>query len=142
MPIDDDLAAWHRELRDLLDATADAMRALGIATASAGLSKSVHVTAADSAGQTIATIATRVRRTNALAQRLADADPTLADVALPLLGVPGAAPDVDLRPWWSRVLQKVSATANRASAAEGLETLRLEADAALQRAAAALARRK
>jgi hypothetical protein len=49
--------------------------------------------------------------------------------------VPGERPVVDLRPWWSRVLEKVSATARRNTAAQQLETLRLEADAALLRCA-------
>ena len=140
MAIDDDLAAWHGQLVQILEATADAMRKLGIARASAGLSSSVHEVAADSAEATVDTIAPRVRRANELALRLVAADPTLAEVVHPLLEVPGAAPIVDLRPWWSRLLQKVSGTASRASVVERLETLRLEADAALLRASGALSR--
>jgi len=53
----------------------------------------------------------------------------------------GAPPEVDLRPRWSRLLQTISATARRIAAAEALETLRLEADAALIRATGRLAAR-
>jgi len=75
-----------------------------------------------------------VRRANAAAEQLCAADPSLAEVVHPLLGVPGDKPEVDLRPWWSRILQAISGVASRASLAESLETLRLEADAALIRA--------
>ena len=53
----------------------------------------------------------------------------------------GAPPEVDLRPRWSRLLQTISVTAGRTAAAEALETLRLEADAALIRATGRLAAR-
>jgi hypothetical protein len=82
-----------------------------------------------------------VREANQLADRLLAADPALGSIVHPLLGVPGDKPEVDLRPWWSRLLDKISSTASRAGAAESLETLRLEADAALLRASSRLATR-
>lgn len=66
-----------------------------------------------------------VRKANELAARV-------GEIALTM---PGEKPIADLRPWWSRVLEKVSATARRNTAAQQLETLRLEADAALLRSA-------
>lgn len=125
----DDLEAWHRELRTLLDAVADAMRALGIARGAAGMSDAVHAVAAERGEDGFESIVRRVKRINLLAARVGE----------PTLSVPGAAPEVDLRPWWSRLLQRASATAQRTAIAESLETLRLEADAALVRAAARLA---
>jgi hypothetical protein len=68
-----------------------------------------------------------VRQTNELAVRVGEH----------ALTVPGEKPVVDLRPWWSRMLEKVSSTARRNTAAQQLETLRLEADAALSRSAGA-----
>ena len=112
---------------------ADATRTLGIARASVGISDSIEDAADSRAEATLEKIAARVREANALAERLQATDRSLAEVVQPLLGVPGAPPEIDLRPWWSRLLQRVSATARRTDAGERLETLRLEADAALIR---------
>jgi hypothetical protein len=124
----EDIEAWHRELRAILNQVADAMRALGIARDAVGVSDAVHEVASDNAETRLEKIAKRVRRANELATRVEEAP----------LTVPGAPPEVDLRPWWSKLLNKVSSTARRQAAAEGLETLRLEADAAMQRAASRL----
>jgi len=68
------------------------------------------------------------------------AAPNLAKVVHPLLCIPGEKPVVDLRPWWSKLLDRVSNTAKRATLAQRLDTLRLEADDALMRAMIQLAR--
>jgi hypothetical protein len=136
----DDLARWHRQLGVIVDAVADANRVLGIARASAPLSDAVLDAAESRADRLLERIVELVQQANDLAGRLHAADRSLADVVHPLLGVPGERPEVDLRPWWSRLLQKVSSTANRIAWAESLETLRLEADAALLRATGRLAR--
>src|SRR5262249_35901285 len=81
-----------------------------------------------------------VEKANELAERLYAADRSLADVVHPLLGVPGERPEVDLRPWWSRLLHMVSSTAKRTAWAESVETLRRGAEAALLRATSRLAR--
>jgi hypothetical protein len=138
---DDDLARWYHQLRAILDAVADATRSLGIARAAGGISDAIQDAAESRADDVLERIAKLVRKANALAARLHDADPSLADVVHPLLGIPGAPPEIDLRPWWSRLLQKISTTAQRTSAVESLETLRLEADAALLRATGRLAAR-
>jgi hypothetical protein len=138
---EDDLARWHRELHAILNAVADAMRLLGIARAGVAIIDSVENAADSRVEDLLENIATRVRAANALAERLQSADRSLAEVVQPLLGVPGDPPEIDLRPWWSRLLQRVSATARRTDAGERLETLRLEADAALLRATSRLARR-
>ena len=129
----DDLVTWARQLRAILDATADAMRTLGIATNAVGLSDAVHAAAATSSEHAFAKIVKLVREANGLAERIVANNPEHRAIVLPLLSVPGER-TVDLRPWWSRLLDRVSATARRNSAAESLETLRLEADAALVRA--------
>lgn len=136
----DDLARWHRQLGVILEAVADANRVLGIARASVPLSDAVLDASLSRADQLLERIIKLVQQANELAGRLYAADRSLADVVHPLLGVPGERPEVDLRPWWSRLLQKLSATANRTAWAESLETLRLEADAALLRATSRLAR--
>jgi hypothetical protein len=137
----DGLAAWHHQLRLVLDAVADASRALGIARNTVAISDSIEGAAASRAEDVLERIDKLVRQANQLAERLHADDPALADVVQPLLGVPGARPEIDLRPWWGRLLDKISSGARRASAAESLETLRLEADAALIRAAGRLATR-
>ena len=124
----DDLKAWHRELQSLLADVAETVRVLGIAQNSSGISDSVHSAAAERGETAVARIAAHVRRVNALAVRVNE----------PTLSIPGEAPEINLRPWWSRLLDKVSSTASRVSAVESLETLRLEADAALMRAASRL----
>ena len=134
----DDLVTWARQLQTLLDATADAMRALGIATNAAGVSDAVHAAAASRSEHAFPNIVKLVRDTIALAERIVAGNRAHGPIVLPLLSVPGEQTVVDLRPWWSRLLDKVSATARRNSAAEGLETLRLEANAALERASTAL----
>jgi hypothetical protein len=141
MSTDDDLARWHAQLRAILDAVADATRAFGIARASTGIADAIE-DAADSRGEdSVERLAKLVRKANRLADRMLEADRSLADVVHPLLGVPGARPEIDLRPWWSRLLHKISTVAQRTEAAESLETLRLEADTALIRATSRLATR-
>jgi len=134
MAIEDDLARWHRELHAILNAVADTTRALGVARASVGISSAVTGSADDRGDEGIERIARRVQTANAMAERLQAADPTLGAVVQPLLGVPGERPEVDLRPWWSRLLRHVSPGLQRTEAVESLETLRFEADAALMRA--------
>jgi hypothetical protein len=137
----DDLARWHQLLRAILDAVADASRALGGARASGGLSGSVGRAMHSRAEELLDQICALVDEANLLAGRIALADASLADIVHPLLGVPGERPEIDLRPWWSKLLLLLSSTAHRTSAGESLETLRLEADAALIRATGALAAR-
>lgn len=134
MAVDDDLARWHRELHAILNAVADTTRALGVAGASVGISSAVRASADDRGDEGIDRIAQRVQTANAMAERLRAADPSLAGVVQPLLGVPGERPEVDLRPWWSRLLRHVSPGLQRTETIERLETLRFEADAALMRA--------
>lgn len=114
---------WVRALRTILDDVAVLARILGIAEGAVGISDAVHGGAATDAEQRMTRLERMVRNANELAARLGET---------PLI-VPGEKPVVDLRPWWSRVLEKVSATARRNTAAQQLETLRLEADAALLR---------
>ncbi|HEY5945549.1 MAG TPA: hypothetical protein VIV40_08655 [Kofleriaceae bacterium] len=114
---------WVRALRTILDDVAVLARILGIAEGAVGISDAVHGGAATDAEQRMTRLERTVRNANELAARLGET---------PLI-VPGEKPVVDLRPWWSRVLEKVSATARRNTAAQQLETLRLEADAALLR---------
>ena len=116
---------WARHLKMILDATADTSRMLSLADNAVGFSDSVHGGAASSAQDAMPRLVRLVRSANEIAARLGE----------PALTVPGEAPEVDLRPWWSRMLEKVSATARRNAAGQQLETLRLEADAALQRTA-------
>ena len=134
MSRDDELARWYHQLRAILDAATDATRTLGVARASGAISDNIDDAASSRAEEVVTRIVELVAEANASAERIHQADPRMAAVVHPLLGVPGAPPEIDLRPWWSRLLQKVSATARRADAAESLETLRLEADAALVRA--------
>ena len=120
-----DQEEWARHLKMILDATADTSRMLALAENSAGISGDVQGGAASSAEAAMPRIVSLVRSANAIAARLGE----------PALTVPGEAPEVDLRPWWSRMLDFVSSTARRNTAGQQLETLRLEADAALQRTA-------
>ena len=114
---------WVRVLRMILDEVSTITRVLGIAEGAAGVSSSVHGGAATDAEERMQKLERMVRKANEVATRVGE----LA------LTVPGEKPIVDLRPWWSRMLEKVSATARRNTAAQQLETLRLEADAALLR---------
>ena len=116
---------WARHLKMILDATADTSRMLALAESSGGISGDVQGGAASSAEAAMPRIVSLVRSANAIAAQLGE----------PALTVPGEAPEVDLRPWWSRMLDLVSSTARRNTAGQRLETLRLEADAALQRTA-------
>lgn len=115
---------WARVLRTILDEAATIMRQLGIAESAVGISGAVSDGAAVSAEVRLERLAATVRGANELAGRVGE---------MPLT-VPGEKPVVDLRPWWSRVLEMLSATARRNTAGQQLETLRLEADAALLRA--------
>lgn len=117
---------WERYvgcLRAILDEVAELTRILGIAEGAVGVSEAVHGGAAKDAEARMERLEHMVRNANELA----------ALVSEPTLTVPGEKPVVDLRPWWSRILEKVSSTARRNTAAQQLETLRLEADAALVR---------
>jgi hypothetical protein len=114
---------WAVILREILNEVADLTRMLGIAEGAVGLSDAVHAGAAITAEERMKRLVRTVRRANELAVRIDEQAMT----------VPGEAPVVDLRPWWSRMLEKVSATARRNTAAQQLQTLRLEADAALLR---------
>jgi gamma-glutamyl:cysteine ligase YbdK (ATP-grasp superfamily) len=107
----------------ILDEVATITRVLGIAEGAVGVSGAVHGGAAEDARERMQKLERMIRKANELAARVGEAT----------LTVPGEKPIVDLRPWWSRVLEKVSATARRNTAAQQLETLRLEADAALLR---------
>ncbi len=133
-----DLMEWHGVLQAILTAVADATRLLGISRASVGVSEPVQVVAAANADALLERITTLVRQANRLATMIADLEPPLGEVVHPLLGEPGAAPAVQLRPWWARLFDKLS---SRTTAHEQLETLRLEADAAAMRAATHLGRR-
>lgn len=115
---------WISILRAILHEVADLTRVLGIAEGAVGISEAVHGGAANDAEARMERLERMVRNANELAARLGEMAMT----------VPGEAPIVDLRPWWSRILEKVSSTARRNTAAQQLETLRLEADAALVRA--------
>jgi hypothetical protein len=117
--------AWVRALRTILDESAELRRVLGIAEGAVGLSDAVHGGAAGSAEERMKKLERLVREANELAVRVGE----------PPMTVPGEKPVVDLRPLWSRLLEKVSATARRNTAAQQIETLRLEADAALLRSA-------
>jgi len=141
MTAHDDLAAWHRQLLKILETVADATRVLGIARNAGGISDAIQAAAGSRAEAAVERIAKLVRQANELAERILATDPTAGSIVHPLLGVPGDKPEVNLRPWWSRLLEKFSPTVSRAGAAESLETLRLEADAALIRASSALATR-
>jgi hypothetical protein len=121
-----DADEWTRQLKMILDTTADTRRVLGIAENAIGVSDAVHGGAAKAAEDAFPRLVKLVRTANVIAARLGESP----------LTVPGEAPEVDLRPWWSRILEKVSSTARRNTVGQQLETLRLEADAALQRAAA------
>ena len=134
MSTPDELTAWRDQLAQILTAVADMLRALGISRGAGGLSDAVASAAAGQARGALDGLKQQVRRANAAAEQLCAAEPSLAEVVYPLLGVPGDKPEVDLRPWWSRILQAISGVASRASLVESLETLRLEADAALMRA--------
>lgn len=114
---------WRRHLMMILDATADTSRMLSLADNAVVYSDAVHGGAASGAQDAMPRLVALVRSANAIAVRLGE----------PALTVPGEAPIVDLRPWWSRMLEKVSSTARRNTAGQQLETLRLEADVALQR---------
>jgi hypothetical protein len=140
MPPPSELAAWRDQLAQILATVADLLGALGVSRGAGGLSKSVESAGEAHARAALDGLKAQVRRANAAAERLRAADPGLAEVVHPLLGVPGDRPEVDLRPWWSRVLGVLSSTAARASLVESLETLRLEADAALLRVASQLPR--
>jgi hypothetical protein len=122
----DELTAWRDQLAQIIATVADLLRALGISRDAGGLSAPVESAGADHVEAALDELKARVRRANAAAERLLAADPSLAEIAHPLLGVPGDKPVVDLRPWWSKLLQIFSSTAQRASIAESLETLRLE----------------
>lgn len=135
-----ELTRWYEQLREILDASADAVRELGVTRASVGLSDGIEGASAGNAAALLKRIDALVRDANARACRIGASDPALHDVVHPLLGVPGEPPEVDLRPLWSRLLQRVSVTARRGTAVEQLETLRLEADAALLRVTPRLAR--
>ena len=117
---------WANHLKMILDATADTTRMLQLAQNAGGVSDSIQVGAGSSAEQAMPRLVGLVRSANSIAARLGE----------PALTVPGEAPEVDLRPWWSRMLDLVSSTARRNTVGQQLETLRLEADAALQRTAA------
>jgi hypothetical protein len=114
---------WVRVLRMILDEVATITRVLGIAEGAVGVSGAVHGGAATDAEERMLKLERMVRKANEVAT-------SVGELALT---VPGEKPIVDLRPWWSRMLEKVSATARRNTAAQQLETLRLEADAALLR---------
>ena len=114
---------WMRALRTILDEVAELTRVLGIAEGAVGVSQAVHGGAAATAEDRLKNLEQLVRRANEIAVRVGEHAMT----------VPGEKPVVDLRPWWSRMLEKVSSTARRHTAAQQLETLRLEADAALVR---------
>src|SRR5207237_7752305 len=133
------LVAWHHQLRLVLDTVADGTQAFGVTGDPLGVSDVIEGGPIGDAGDVMARVDKLVRQANELAERLHAADPRLAEVVYPLLGIPGAPPEVDLRPWWRRVLDKISG--HQARAVEQLETLRLEADAALIRAAGRLAPR-
>jgi hypothetical protein len=119
-----DLEDWVRHLRLILDATADTKRTLDIAENAVGISDAIHGGAANATAEGLPRIVQLVRAANAIGARLGELE----------LAVPGDAPEVDLRPWWSRLLERVSSTARRNTVGQQLETLRLEADAAVQRA--------
>src|SRR6186713_899485 len=106
----DDRAAWTRQLRLILDITADAMRTLRIANNAVGVSGDIHGAAADSTENRFGRIVKLVREANEIAVRIGE----------PTLIVPGEKPEIDLRPWWSRVLENVSSTARRNTAGEQL----------------------
>ncbi len=114
---------WMRALRTILDEVAELTRVLGIAEGAVGVSQAVHGGAAATAEDRLKNLERLVRQANEVAVRVGEHAMT----------VPGEKPVVDLRPWWSRMLEKVSSTARRHTAAQQLETLRLEADAALVR---------
>ncbi len=124
-PMTHEQEQWALILREILNEVADLTRMLGIADGAVGLSDAVHAGAARTAEERMTRLVRTVRRANELA----------ANIGEQAMTVPGEAPVVDLRPWWSRVLEKVSATARRNTAAQQLQTLRLEADAALLRCA-------
>lgn len=121
--MDSDREEWVRALMTILDSAADIMRMLGIAEGAVGISDAVHGGAANTAEERMAKLEKLVRQANELAARVGER----------ALTVPGEKAEVDLRPWWSRMLEKVSSTARRNTAGQQLETLRLEADAALVR---------
>jgi hypothetical protein len=121
-----DAEEWARRLRTILDATAEAKRVLDIADNSTGVSDAVHSGAGSKAEESMRRVVKLVYEANAIAARIGEHT----------LTVPGEAPSVDLRPWWSKLLDKVSSTARRNTAGQQLETLRLEATDALQRASA------
>jgi len=136
----EDLAHWYRELHELLNAVANARQAYGAARGAAPLSH-LYARMSDKHGEDVLERIVRwVKAINATAERLAASDPALRGVVQPLLGVPGERPEVDLRPWWSRWLGRLSANVRRTEALERLETLRFEADAAMMRAVARLSR--
>lgn len=118
-----DADEWSRHLRVILDATAEAVRVLAIADNASGVSDAVHGGAASKAEDSMVRIVRLVREANVVATRIGEHN----------LTVPGEAPQIDLRPWWSRLLDKVSSTARRNTAGQQLETLRLEATDALER---------
>src|SRR5512134_3608484 len=94
---------WVRVLRMILDEVATLTRVLGIAEGAVGISGSVHGGAAADAEERMKQLLSMVRKANELAARV-------GEIALTM---PGEKPIADLRPWWSRVLEKVSATARR-----------------------------
>jgi len=119
-----DAQKWGQQLRAILSATADAKRVLDIADNASGVSDAIHGGADSQAADSMRQIKRLVREANA----------TAAQIGEEALTVPGETPIVELRPWWSRLLDKVSGTARRNTAGQQLETLRLEVTAALERA--------
>jgi hypothetical protein len=134
------LAAWRDQLAQLLDEVLELTTALGVVHSSGDLQAPSAPANDRQVRGMLAKIQDEVRRANTAAGHLLADDPGLADVVHPLLSVPGEEPAVDLRPRWSRVLDFLSRTAKRATLAQALETLRLEADAAILRATGRLAR--
>lgn len=118
-----DKDAWITQLHTILGEVADAQRAIASAQNTNGIHGVINAGAANKA---VAKLVPVVRAANEIGQRIGET---------PLL-VPGEkpAPGTDLRPWWSRLLDVVSGTARRQTADSHLETLRMEADAALVRA--------
>ncbi len=118
-----DKDAWITQLHTIIGEVASAKRAVESAQNTDGVHGMVNASAANKA---VAKLVPMVRAANEVGQRIGET---------PLL-VPGEKPaaGTDLRPWWSRLLDVVSGTARRQTADSHLETLRMEADAALVRA--------
>lgn len=128
------LAEWRDQLAQLLVDIADLTSLLGVEHRSDEMASLVEPLDESQVREALARIKDQVRSANAAAEQLLAADPGMAEVVHPLLNLPGEKPVVDLRPWWSRMLDAVSRTAKRGTVAQSLETLRLEADAAMMRA--------